>query len=31
MAFFLDFLANFEEKSYICYDFHAQENVLTYA
>lgn len=31
MAFFLDFLATFEEKSYICYDFHAQENILTHA
>ena len=31
MQIFLIFLATFEEKSYICYDFHAQENVLTHA
>ena len=31
MQIFLIFLATFEEKLYICYDFHAQENVLTHA
>lgn len=31
MQFFYNILAIFAEKPYICYDFHAQENVLHHA
>ncbi len=31
MQIFLIFLATFAEKTYICFDFHAQENILTHA